>query len=494
MPTPNIIYILADDMGYGDLGRNNPDSRIPTPNLNRLADQGMRFTNAHAPSSVCTPSRYAIMTGRYCWRSRLKTGIVWQWDAPLLESERPTVANILRDNGYRTACIGKWHLGWDWPLTDGSKANDHVEFGVLNHKYTLQNEADRQKTGKARCQLGALIDYSQPLRGGPIDHGFDSYFGDDVPNFPPYTWFENDRIVRVPTVRKPDDMFGAPGDMVPNWNLESVMPELTRRAVNYVEQASDDPYFLYFPLTAPHEPIVPLNRFRGMSQAGDYGDYVCEIDWCVGQIMEALDRTAQTDNTLLIFTSDNGPERFAYDRICKHQHYSMGDLRGLKRDAWEGGHRVPFVARWPGITGTGTTCEHLTTLGDLMATAADISGISVPKNAAEDSVSIAPLLHGGGPVRSCAVHHSMKGRFALRQDNWVFIDAPTGGDNEEPDWFRTERSYEPHDYPGELYNLHEDLGQRINRYGEEPERVAQMTTLLRRVQTGSDQSLPNVGL
>ena len=481
-------------MGYGDLGRNNPDSRIPTPNLNRLADQGMRFTNAHAPSSVCTPSRYAIMTGRYCWRSRLKTGIVWQWDAPLLESERPTVANILRDNGYRTACIGKWHLGWDWPLTDGSKANDHVEFGVLNHKYTLQNEADRQKTGKARCQLGALIDYSQPLRGGPIDHGFDSYFGDDVPNFPPYTWFENDRIVRVPTVRKPDDMFGAPGDMVPNWNLESVMPELTRRAVNYVEQASDDPYFLYFPLTAPHEPIVPLNRFRGMSQAGDYGDYVCEIDWCVGQIMEALDRTAQTDNTLLIFTSDNGPERFAYDRICKHQHYSMGDLRGLKRDAWEGGHRVPFVARWPGITGTGTTCEHLTTLGDLMATAADISGISVPKNAAEDSVSIAPLLHGGGPVRSCAVHHSMKGRFALRQDNWVFIDAPTGGDNEDPDWFRTERSYEPHDYPGELYNLHEDLGQRINRYGEEPERVAQMTTLLRRVQTGSDQSLPNVGL
>ena len=481
-------------MGYGDLGRNNPDSRIPTPNLNRLADQGMRFTNAHAPSSVCTPSRYAIMTGRYCWRSRLKTGIVWQWDAPLLESERPTVANILRDNGYRTACIGKWHLGWDWPLTDGSKANDHVEFGVLNHKYTLQNEADRQKTGKARCQLGALIDYSQPLRGGPIDHGFDSYFGDDVPNFPPYTWFENDRIVRVPTVRKPDDMFGAPGDMVPNWNLESVMPELTRRAVNYVEQASDDPYFLYFPLTAPHEPIVPLNRFLGMSQAGDYGDYVCEIDWCVGQIMEALDRTAQTDNTLLIFTSDNGPERFAYDRICKHQHYSMGDLRGLKRDAWEGGHRVPFVARWPGITGTGTTCEHLTTLGDLMATAADISGISVPKNAAEDSVSIAPLLHGGGPVRSCAVHHSMKGRFALRQDNWVFIDAPTGGDNEEPDWFRTERSYEPHDYPGELYNLHEDLGQRINRYGEEPERVAQMTTLLRRVQAGSDQSLPNVGL
>ena len=190
MIRPNIIYILADDMGFGDMGCNNPASRIPTPNLDRLAAEGMRFTNAHAPSSVCTPSRYAVLTGRYCWRSRLRNGIVWQWDAALIEPDRLTVADVLRGQGYRTACIGKWHLGWDWSLTDGSRANDHVEFGVFG--------------AEGRHTMGEHVDYTQPMRGGPIDHGFDSYFGDDVPNFPPYTWFEDDHVVTPPTQPKPD--------------------------------------------------------------------------------------------------------------------------------------------------------------------------------------------------------------------------------------------------------------------------------------------------
>lgn len=475
MSRPNIIYILADDMGFGDMGCNNPASRIPTPNLDRLAAEGMRFTNAHAPSSVCTPSRYAVLTGRYCWRSRLQQGIVWQWDAALLEPDRLTVADVLKQQGYDTACIGKWHLGWDWPLIDGSRANDHVEFGVFG--------------AQGRQTMGERIDYTQPMRGGPIDHGFDSYFGDDVPNFPPYTWFEDDRVSNPPTEPKPQEMFGAPGDMVPDWKLEAVMPELTRRVVSYIEAAHEEPFFLYFPLTAPHTPIVPLDRFRGTSGAGEYGDYVCQVDWCVGQVLEALERTGRGQDTLLVFTSDNGPENSAYERIQQCGHYSMGDLRGIKRDAWEGGHRVPFVARWPGVVEAGSTCDHLTTLGDLLATAAELAGVPVPDGAGPDSVSIVPLLRGDGPVRACAVHHSMKGKFALRQGDWVFIDAPSGDDNDEPDWFRAQRGYEPHDCPGELYDLRDDLPQRSNRYAQRPDVVTAMKQLLDRVKSGYDQSV-----
>ncbi len=474
MSRPNVIYILADDMGYGDMGSNNSASRIPTPNLDRLAGQGMRFTNAHAPSSVCTPSRYAVLTGRYCWRSRLKNGIVWQWDASLIEADRPTVADVLRGAGYRTACIGKWHLGWDWQLADGSQANDHVEFGIY----------DREN----RPAVGDLIDYTKPMRGGPIDHGFESYFGDDVPNFPPYTWFRDDRVEEVPTVSKPEEMYGAPGQMVPDWQLDQVMPTLTGRVVDYIEQSGEEPFFLYFPLTAPHTPIVPTKPFQGMSDAGDYGDYVCEVDWCVGQVMDALERVGKAQDTLVIFTSDNGPEHFAYARIREHDHYSMGDLRGLKRDAWEGGHRVPFVARWPSVIEGGSTCDHLTTLGDLMATCADIAGCDVPAGAGEDSVSIAPLLRGGGPVRRCAVHHSMTGRFAVRAGDWVFIDDVTGGDNAEPEWLQQQRGYKRHDHPGELYDLREDLGQRRNLYGEEAELVAELKGILEEVKSGADQS------
>ena len=475
MSRPNVNYILADDLGFGDMGCNNPASRIPTPHLDRLASQGMRFTNAHAPTSVCTPSRYAVLTGRYCWRSRLKSGIVWQWDAPLLETERPTVADVMSGAGYRTACIGKWHLGWDWQLTDGSRANDHVEFGLFSMDQ--------------RTPVGDLIDYSKPMRGGPTDHGFESYFGDDVPNFPPYTWFEDDRVQMAPTVPKPKEMFGAPGEMVPDWELEAVMPELTRRVVDYIEAAEEDPFFLYFPLTAPHTPIVPLDRFHGASEAGEYGDYVCEVDWCVGQVMEALERTGKAQDTLLVFTSDNGPENPAYERIREHDHYSMGDLRGIKRDAWEGGHRIPFIARWPEGIEAGSTCTHLTTLGDLMATCAELAGTTVPEGAGEDSVSILPLLGGGGAVRNCAIHHSMTGRFAIRREDWVFIDDVTGGDNKEPDWYREQRGYTSHEFPGELYDLRSDPGQKRNLYGERPEVVAELKQMLEAVKAGAGQGV-----
>ncbi|MFC1526420.1 arylsulfatase [Candidatus Latescibacterota bacterium] len=480
MRRPNIIYILADDMGYGDMGCNNPGSKIPTPNLDRLAGEGMRFTDAHAPSSVCTPSRYAILTGRYCWRTDLQRGVLWPWDPPLIAPDQLTVAELLRQSGYRTACVGKWHLGWEWATRDGAPANQGIEPGVYDKDL--------------RCELGRNIDYTRPMRGGPVDCGFDYYFGEDVPNFPPYTWFEQDRLVTQPTEELPEDWFGHPGAMAPGWELEAVMPTITRRAAQYIEEAGDEPFFLYFPLTAPHTPIVPLEEFRGRSGAGEYGDYVCEVDWAVGQVMAALERKGMADNTLLIFASDNGPEHFAYGCIQEHGHYSMAHLRGVKRDTWEGGHRIPLVARWPDVTPPGSECHHLTTLGDLMATCAQIAGTALPEGAGEDSVGILPLLQGSPePTRAFAVHHSCNGRFAIRKGDWVFIDGPSGGDVKEPDWFRKERGYADHEHPGELFHLVDDIAERRNLYGEHPGVVKELGSLLEQAKGGMDQGMGAAG-
>lgn len=472
---PNIIYVLADDMGYGDMGCNNPGCKIPTPHLDRLAAQGMRFTDAHASSSVCSPSRYALLTGRYCWRTPLKSSVLWPWDPPLIEADRPTVAKLLRQQGYRTACIGKWHLGWEWATKDGKPACGDAPIGLL----------DREQ----RQALERNIDYSQPIGGGPLACGFDYYFGVDVPNFPPYTWFEQDRLAAAPTEQKPEEMFGLPGAMKPGWKLEDMVPEFVRRARAYIAEANSDPFFLYLPLTSPHTPIVPNEDFIGRSGAGLYGDFVCEVDWVVGEIMAALDEQGLTDDTLLIFTSDNGPEcsRAAaggcYEHVRQFGHYSMAHLRGAKRDTWEGGHRVPFVARWPGVTPAGSVCDQLALLGDFMATCAQLTGTQLSSGAAEDSISILPLLQGqvDVPVRRSAVHHSCAGRFALRRDDWVFIDAPSGDDNREPDWFKAERGYSDHDFPGELFNLKDDIAERQNLYGQHPDIVRSLSRRLEEI-------------
>ena len=483
---PNIVYILADDLGYGDLGCNNPAGRVPTPNLDRLARDGMRFTDAHAASSVCTPSRYSILTGRYAWRSRLTRGIVWQWDGSLIEPDRLTVAELLRGEGYRTACLGKWHLGWDWPTLNGAHPNETLPFGLRN-----------KDLAEVRHRFGIeQIDYAGRLGGGPVDRGFDSYFGVDVPNFPPYAWFRDDRLVEQPTQDKPPEMYGEPGRMCAGWKFEKMIPELTRRAVELVTeqgtaQAAGEgaPFFLYVPLTSPHSPIVPNEQFRGMSGIGAYGDFVCEVDWVVGRIDEALERAGMRDRTLLSVTSDNGPEdrtrddEGVYERARVRDHYSMGPLRGIKRDAWEGGHRVPFIASWPGVIPPGSRCDQLIGLWDLMATCAELTGVELPDRVAEDSVSILPLLRGEleRPVREFAIHHSASGKFAVRRREWILIDAPDGADNVEPEWFRAERGYSPHGHPGELYDLSDDVSQRVNRYASEPDLVAEFLRLLRLV-------------
>ena len=480
---PNIIYILADDLGYGDVASYNPDSKIPTPNLDRLASQGMRFTDAHAASAVCTPSRYNLLTGRYCWRSRLKRNVLFEWDRALIEPGRPTVATLLREHGYRTACVGKWHLGWEWRTLDGGYARE-PDGGV------------DLRDVRERYELGKRIDYTAPLRGGPVDHGFDSYFGIDVPNFPPYTWFEDDRLTELPTVDKPESMFGAPGLMTPGWSLERMLPELTKRAVRTIEdhaaepRASRQPLFLYYALTSPHTPICPNEAFLGMSQAGKYGDFVVETDWCVGQILDALDRTGLADDTLVIFTSDNGPESLraadggTFEHARQFGHYSMAHLRGVKRDLWEGGHRLPFITRWPGVTPAASTCDQLVCLGDLIATCTDLLNIDLPEGVGEDSVSMLPLLRGqtDAPTRQHMVYHGASGCFALRKGQWVFIDAPCGGEWEEPAWFRQERGYEAHHCPGELFDLKDDISERFNRYDDQPDKVFALAAILAREQ------------
>ncbi|WP_269540807.1 sulfatase family protein [Cerasicoccus fimbriatus] len=479
---PHIVYILTDDLGYGDLPCNNPDSKIPTPNIDRLCGEGLRFSDMHATSAVCTPSRYSILTGRYCWRTHLKSSVLWPWDGPLIEPDRPTVASYLRDQGYRTSCIGKWHLGLDWTKKDGtSTANDFTP-GVMSIP--------------ERCAHNERIDFKAPYRGGPIDCGFDYHFGIDVPNFPPFTWFEQDRLLIQPTEQRPGHVAGYTGLQAPGWDLKAVVPKLVDKAKEEIENVADQPLFLYFALTSPHTPIVPNDEFIGKSSAGLYGDFVVEVDWVVGEIMEALQRKGIADDTLLVFTSDNGPECLkgadggAYERIRNHRHYSMGELRGVKRDNWEGGHRVPFIARWPGVTPSGETCTQYASLGDFMATCAAITGTPLPPGAAEDSVSNLPLLEGKDvAVRDHLVHHSQDGQFAIRQDNWVYIDAPTGQDTDspEPDWFKAERGYTHHDFPGELYDLSADISESRNLYGERPDLVAAMSAKLRAIHGLSDK-------
>lgn len=466
--TPNIVFILADDLGYGDVSCYNAQSKVPTPRIDRLAREGMRFTDAHAPTSVCTPTRYAILTGRYSWRTRLQRGVLGPWDKPLIAAERLTVARFLQQHGYTTACIGKWHLGLTYHTTDGQPPS------------TRDNPMSN-------------VDFTKPIADGPTTRGFDHYFGVIVPNFPPYCFVENDHTVGIPSVREGgrNEQFNIPGPMLPGWKLVNILPELTRHAVKWIDNTAkaQKPFFLYLALTSPHFPVVPAPEFQGTSQAGDYGDFVFQTDWTVGQVLDALQRAGVVQNTLVIFTSDNGPEVVeinpgAYDRARQYHHYSMGPLRGAKRDAWEGGHRVPFLARWPGKIKAGAVSGETMCHVDFMATVAAILGVKLPDTAAEDSINVLPVLLGEkppAPAREATVHHSCSGKFAIRKGDWVLIDAPSGDDNGargEPQWFKEERGYTKHDQPGELFNVHDDLTERHNYFAERPELVRELKMLL----------------
>ncbi|MEN8116453.1 MAG: sulfatase-like hydrolase/transferase [Bacteroidota bacterium] len=458
---PNIVLILADDLGYGDPTCYNPGSKIPTPNIDNLASEGLSFTDAHSATAVCTPTRYSILTGRYSWRTRLKNGVLWPWDEPLINKERLTLPEILKEKGYQTAAIGKWHLGWEWPATD---------------------------TSSVKRMNGENVDYSKAITGGPLAHGFDYYFGDDVPNFPPYTFIENEKVVKIPTVDKPKSLFGWDGKMVENWKLEGVMPEITQKSVEYINKASKnkEPFFLYFTLTAPHTPIAPLTKFNGKSKAGRYGDFVYEVDWTVGQILNALKENGVDENTLVIFTSDNGsPARNGKNWsgptqsvITDYGHNPSGNFRGMKSDIWEGGHRIPFIAKWPGKVKEGEKTPALSCSMDLMATIAEITGYELPENTSEDGESLLSIFTGKDNTgRETLVNHSGGGVFALRKGEWkLILSNKSGGfsDGKHPKGFGIETT-------GQLYNLKDDPEEKNNLYEQFPDKVKELNKELEKI-------------
>ncbi len=478
---PNIVIILADDLGYGDVACYNPESRIPTPNIDRLAAQGVRFSDAHTPCGVCSPTRYGLLTGRYPWRTELKSQVLWPFDKPLIDKDRLTLPKMLKTSGYHTAAFGKWHLGWDWPTIDDSKVNSLVRIG------------DPQRP--IRIDFAHKVRFNRPIAEGPITRGFDYYFGVDLPNFPPYSFIENDRVLVEPTEQKPDSMFGWPGAMAPGWQLEEVLPTITRRAVAHINERAKltSPFFVYLPLTGPHTPIAPHRDFQGKTKAGAYGDFVHQVDHSVGQVMDALRQSGAAENTLVFFTSDNGPENLTYPVLKEYGHSSAGPLRGAKRMLYEGGHRVPFIASGPGIA-RGRTEKEVICLTDLMATLANTTGFKLPNEAAEDSYDITAAIYGGSrskPIREATVHHSMNNEYGLRQGDWVFIESANGGGgNAEPAWYREMHGLKDADQPAALYHLAEDLREAKNLYAQYPDRVRAMRALLNTYKTET-RSVPS---
>jgi arylsulfatase A len=447
---PNVLIILADDLGYGDPRCFNAQSKTPTPNIDRLAREGMRFTDAHAAGSVCVPSRYGLITGRYPFRN---TGIKNPTQGALIEPQRATVATVLREAGYATAMIGKWHLGFDG---------------------------------------GDQFDFSNPLRGGPCDHGFDSFFGQHASlDIPPYFYIANDRAVAaasddVAASKSPEwspiqGAFWRAGKIAPDYRHPDVLPTYTRKAVEYLEArpkaAESKPFFLYLAFTAPHTPWLPMEEFRGKSLGGLYGDFVAQLDDSVGQVLNALDRAGLAEKTVVFFGSDNGPVWLPAD-VEKFGHAAAGPWRGMKGDAWEGGHRMPFIARWPGKIGAGTTSAETICFTDLLTTCAALSGTKPPAGAGEDSNDLTPILLGqkrDQPIRDVTIHESANGSMlSIRQANWKLIPQLGSGGFTKP----AKVQPKPGEPDGQIYDLAADPGETKNLYAEKPEIVERLTALL----------------
>jgi arylsulfatase A-like enzyme len=469
---PNIVLIVADDLGYGDVGCYNPAAKLATPNLDGLAAQGLRFTDAYAPAAVCTPSRYGLLTGRYCWRSRMPLGVLMRFSPPLIEQGRPTLASMLAEESYATACIGKWHLGLGWQSRDGTP----VEVD------------DLQSTGN--------IDFGKPILGGPRDLGFDYFFGISVsPDFGGYFYIEDRHTVGIPDVPKPHDHLPPryrvqeDGMMTPGWRDDAVDTDFINRAVRYIHahraERPSQPFFLFLSLNAPHEPLDPPDFVAGRSRAGRRGD-MCElVDWSVGQVLRALDHAGIADDTLVIFTSDNGPlygDRRELGSGEKYEHYghpdnyetfghaAAGGLRGGKFTIYEGGSRVPFIARWPGRIAPGTVTHEVLCLTDLMATFAALTGGSAPRG---DSYDMLPVLLGRAadePIREATVLESAWGLFAVRQGPWKLILGQGDGGLR----WDTELAHAP----PRLYNLAADPAETDDVAAEHPDVVTRLRELL----------------
>jgi len=456
---PNVVYILADDLGYGDVSCMSRDAKIRTPHIDRVAAGGMTFTDAHAGSAVCTPTRYGILTGRYAWRTHLRRSVLWGFSPPLIAAGRTTVASLLKAHGYHTACLGKWHLGMDWPFADPAAAG-----------------AGEKTAGSP------AIDYARPIRNGPCAVGFDHFYGISASlDMPPYCWIENDRTVGIPSERRSlwKDRIGA---AAPGFVAEDVLPTLGDRAAAHVEARAraGAPFFLYLALNAPHTPVAPAKGFAGRSELGPYGDFVLQVDAVVGQVAAAIDRAGIAGDTLLVFTADNGCSPEAdLPALARRGHRPSHTFRGAKADIFDGGHRVPFVARWPARVRAGATCDDPICLTDLMATCADAIGARLPDDAGEDSVSILPDLLGTAtaPVREAVVHQSINGSLAVRQGKWKLCLCPDSGGWSGPKPGTAEAAGLP---PVQLFDMGADPGERRNAQSEHPEVVERLRGLLQR--------------
>lgn len=477
---PNIVILYADDMGYGDLAIQNPEAKLTTPNLDQLAREGILFRDGHSSSGICTPSRFALLSGQYHWRRF--HDIVGPFGPSVFKPGDLTLPEWLQGEGYTTACIGKWHLGWDW---ESVKRPGAAQKPV--------SETDR------RLAYGpADFDWSQPIPGGPLDHGFDYYFGDGTINFPPYTFIENDRVVVEPS--EPFNLHGLktkegawefrPGPMAPNWNPYLVLPTLMEKAVAWIDaQEGKKPFFLYLPFPSPHAPIIPADEFLGKTAAGAYGDYVYQTDFVAGEVLKAIDNKGFTENTLVVFTADNGPEYYAYSRIQNFDHFSMGYFRGLKRDLYEGGHRVPFVIKWPGKIKAGQVSDVLIHQVDLYRTLVAVITAQSSELSAQidvtnrlDGVNQLPYLLGetSQALRTSAVQNTFADGFVMRKDEWLLIDRFSGYHTAVPDWYLEAFGYPSvdKDQSGELYNLSVDPSQKEDLYEQYPEKVAELRKAL----------------
>ncbi len=471
---PNILILYADDLGFGDLTCYHPGSKIPTPNLDRLAAEGMRFTDGHSSSGICTPSRYALLTGRHHWRDF--HGIVNAFGDSAFKPGQLTMAGMLQAKGYHTAAIGKWHLGWDWAAIrkDGAKPVGE---------------------GRKRGWGPEAFHWDKSIPNGPLDHGFDHYFGDTVINFPPYCWIEDDKVVKAPDTWMDTEKWKPikegnwecrPGPMTSDWDPYENIPTTTAKAIDYIkgQAKTPEPFFLYFAFPAPHAPIIPNDEFDGKSEAGPYGDFVVETDDACGRILAALKESGQAENTVVIFSADNGPEHYAYARDEKYDHWSSHPLRGLKRDIYEGGHHVPFIVKWPGVTKAGQVNDALVSQIDIMATVASALEIALPDDAAGDSHDLLPLLKGDvASVRTSHVHNTFEGQYAIRDGKWLLIDHKTGYKSKLGANWEKKHGY-PADgkEPVELYDLSVDLGQRNNLSATNPEKVEELQALLKTIQ------------
>ncbi|MEY4034722.1 MAG: hypothetical protein RL492_1916 [Verrucomicrobiota bacterium] len=482
---PNIVVILADDLGYGDVGCYNPESKIPTPNLDRLAKTGVRFTDAHAPSTVCTPSRYSLLTGRMAFRTGYRGGVFTGVGGPsLIEADRLTLPGLLRQQGYATAAVGKWHVGLTFQTKEGTPV---YQVPLPGERLGAANELARIR----------LTDFSRPITDGPVHRGFDYFFGTACCPTTDwlYAYIENDRVPVPPTTlldasKLPKHPYAndcrrglvAPGfehDQVDLVFLEKSQAWLTE----HVKRAPTQPFFLFHATQAAHLPSFAAARFQGTTKAGPHGDFVAELDFVVGELLATLDRLGVAENTLVVFTSDNGPETTAVVHMRADQgHDPARPWRGMKRDDWEGGHRVPLLVRWPGHAKP-SVLERTVCLTDLLATCAALTDTPLPRNAGEDSFSFLSALTGvpdSRPQRPFTLHQTIKNDLSIRRGDWKYLDhRGSGGNNyEKGELVPFALPDSAPNAPGQLYDLKADPGERTNLYFEHPEIVKELKGLL----------------